>query len=536
MESLPNELLIECFQYLNANELFQSFNRLNHRLNQLIREIRLCVDVSKTNFEEINKNQIYSLTLSNRNQCQIDFYLSANYSQLQYLTLIEVKKYNLPKIKSILPILTQLYCFRLIDSLHLNEQILSIVPIRQLRLLTIDKLFSKVRIFYDISSIVSLTLSSCKINELIRIFHLAVNLKYIQINRLAHVWYMLIEKIQDSRQAIHLNELVIKDYLSNFENLSIILEKTPHLRYLTISSHVFELINAQQWENLLNSSTPYLHRFQFSFEHRCIPDREELVKKINEFQSDFWLKKHQWPVNYIFTDDWTWIYTLPCLEQNFVLRKESNVIISNQAKLESIRHLSMNLDAIVDQTNFSFPNIETLTIKDHRDGRYLIETDFRFIQNFVHLSNVKHLNYKCNFSSTRFLMLVDLIKQLPNLSSIVIDREIMRSFVENHELMIYLNKKIRKLELYNNVSSNDIEKFSNLEQLTCLCDDQQWLETIFERLVYLSRINFKFGKVISQWPRSWFQEQENNFHIKLFHDVEQRDNYEYSIWIIREFD
>jgi hypothetical protein len=43
LELLPNEILIECFRYLNAYDLFYSFDKL-------IRHIPLCID-----FENINK-------------------------------------------------------------------------------------------------------------------------------------------------------------------------------------------------------------------------------------------------------------------------------------------------------------------------------------------------------------------------------------------------------------------------------------------------------------------------------------------------
>lgn len=40
-ELLPNEILLVCFQYFEGNELFDSFDGLNQRLNQLIRQVRL---------------------------------------------------------------------------------------------------------------------------------------------------------------------------------------------------------------------------------------------------------------------------------------------------------------------------------------------------------------------------------------------------------------------------------------------------------------------------------------------------------------
>ena len=69
IEVLPNEILLRCFQYLHAYEIFYSFIQLNYRFNQLIKSIPLYVDFQNTSnklfFEQICdpviKNQIYSL-------------------------------------------------------------------------------------------------------------------------------------------------------------------------------------------------------------------------------------------------------------------------------------------------------------------------------------------------------------------------------------------------------------------------------------------------------------------------------------------
>ena len=75
-EVLPNEILTQCFEYLNAPYLFHSFNQLNHRFNDLIRRIPLCInlkeDLAKSTFENFCtkmssnpgiKDQVFSLNL-----------------------------------------------------------------------------------------------------------------------------------------------------------------------------------------------------------------------------------------------------------------------------------------------------------------------------------------------------------------------------------------------------------------------------------------------------------------------------------------
>ena len=83
LEFLPNEILFECLQYLNAVHIFHSFDQLNYRFNKLIRSIPLHLDfqnIHKLLFDQFCrklssspeiKTQVYSLHLSNDRTCII---------------------------------------------------------------------------------------------------------------------------------------------------------------------------------------------------------------------------------------------------------------------------------------------------------------------------------------------------------------------------------------------------------------------------------------------------------------------------------
>jgi len=75
-EVLPNEILIQCFEHLNALDLFYSFDQLNYRFNYIIRHIPLYVnlegDINKSIFDQfcnqtlLNpqiKDEVYALNL-----------------------------------------------------------------------------------------------------------------------------------------------------------------------------------------------------------------------------------------------------------------------------------------------------------------------------------------------------------------------------------------------------------------------------------------------------------------------------------------
>ncbi len=117
-ELLPNEILLECLKYLDAIDIFYSFDGLNSRFQSLICSIRLLVDmrhVDKFHFDHFcmkmlsNKKiqeQICSLKLSNGEMCQIHIFLSRfslkEFSRLQSLTLVELRNHNTQQLQSML--------------------------------------------------------------------------------------------------------------------------------------------------------------------------------------------------------------------------------------------------------------------------------------------------------------------------------------------------------------------------------------------------------------------------------------------------
>ena len=73
-ELLPNEIIIECLQYLNGPDIFYSFDQLNYRFSTLIRNISLHFDYQQLkrvtynftrNTTRINCAKLTSLCLGN---------------------------------------------------------------------------------------------------------------------------------------------------------------------------------------------------------------------------------------------------------------------------------------------------------------------------------------------------------------------------------------------------------------------------------------------------------------------------------------
>ncbi|CAF4393571.1 unnamed protein product, partial [Adineta steineri] len=106
-ELLPNEILIEFFQYFDAQELFQAFYKLNIRFNTLIQSfhhLKLVFYLNKMITNVINNNDIYTL--------RVDSGINVNltqFSNIRHLKLEWPSNQELQQLCSnVLPYLEQL--------------------------------------------------------------------------------------------------------------------------------------------------------------------------------------------------------------------------------------------------------------------------------------------------------------------------------------------------------------------------------------------------------------------------------------------
>ena len=301
-EFLPNEILLLCFQYLNILDIFHSFDQLNNRFSKLIRTIQF-----ELNFENVRKtifdkfctkmklnpeiqNQIYSLKLSNEDTCgQIDAFLSIfslnEFSSLQSLTLSEIEKENIEKLKIIKP----LSSFHMIcDNIQDNE-IFDILPMFNLRTLSISSLHSIEKRINDTLNITNLTIHDCSLEHLLyHMFKYFPMLKYLNIKYLTRRNRPIETDDNNTYNGIHLKELIIGQLIYDFDEFEVFIKQIPNLKSLTIHAEGdINMINACQWENLIESSLPYLNIFKFNFGCRRNDNDEIILKMFKHFQDDF---------------------------------------------------------------------------------------------------------------------------------------------------------------------------------------------------------------------------------------------------------
>ncbi|UJR11471.1 hypothetical protein I4U23_015650 [Adineta vaga] len=125
-ESLPNDIFIESFRYLNAPDIFHSFDQVNYRFHSLLRNCSLHLnfhEFKKFKFNEFCqtllsqpelKQNIISLQLSNKpTYGQIKSFLSLfslnGFIGLRSLSLIDIQGDSIRQLFPTLPFLSNLY-------------------------------------------------------------------------------------------------------------------------------------------------------------------------------------------------------------------------------------------------------------------------------------------------------------------------------------------------------------------------------------------------------------------------------------------
>ncbi|UJR18941.1 hypothetical protein I4U23_022071 [Adineta vaga] len=512
-KDLPNEIFICCFEYLNAPDIFYAFEYLNPRFYRLIRTIPL-----RLNFENIDKiifdrfcekmldyteiqQQIYSIKLSNDQthgqiQSFFTYFLLTEFTRLRSLTLIEYHSNNIEQLSSILPLLTQLTCLRLIPSLSEGfHTLISKLP----------KLS-----FQQMIPLTKFTVQFPILNDIYQLLPQIPSLQYLNIIRgIQHEPMSSVEINRLHGHVNHLKHLIMSDnILVNTDNLMDIISHMINLQSLTISTcENSDIVNASRWQQLITSSFPYLKIFRFKFSLR---DRNEIIQKYNEFQSDFWIKEHQWYTECLLGNSYDFcIFTIPYLNgirpMNLTYDRIFNIHIDNSKTFDTVTCLHLSNGELKTSSDFYFPNVTSLTI-DSLSTIISKVNEQRFIQSLKRIINLSKLNYlKISICiRTRGLtILLEILKEASCLSSLNIQQSAVDIFKMNKELCQYLSKRIKKLQFSHFTQSDPFDKpsfiksiyriFPNLEQINySMLNESESCLCLLQNLSQLSRLTITF--------------------------------------------
>lgn len=326
LERLPNEILLDIFGYFPGSDLLRIFYGLNFRFNQLLHDrFQYCSfqfnAVSKRDFDIICQQHLPNMAyyipvlhLSDHEQTPIELELFLRYNpsfdrfiQLQSLSLSNIRSYKiLRKILNQcdqLPNLTHLdffHCFIQEDQGDFQWIINHIWSLPKLIHCTIDIITRGHGLFRtptEISSTLqylSIEKMPIKLNQINQLFEYTPNLNCLSMSVLSFV--------DNDYTPILLPTLIdlsiSSPSSSNASNMVNLLQNTPNLRRLNISLST-ELINGNQWEEIIQNHLPNLEDIQLKMKV-TLPMLQDVQGRVhtlmNSYETPFWIDEHRWYV------------------------------------------------------------------------------------------------------------------------------------------------------------------------------------------------------------------------------------------------
>ncbi|CAF2863254.1 unnamed protein product [Rotaria sp. Silwood2] len=487
------------------------------------------------------KNQIISLKLSNEGTCgQIDKFLSLfsleEFSNLQSLTVNELKEETIEILTSLLPSMSQLRCF---DSTDWEDDISPVMQLANLRTLVVNRFFLDYDHLHNSLSIVNLTIHTCSFDELYEIFPFTPMLKYLNAN----ITYSCrsdddraaIEADSNCDKAIHLQKIVFPSFEETFQILKFILKQTRNFKSLTISSKNKTMIDAYGWQDFITSSLPHLNIFNFMFHCGENAYDKSTIFNFKQFQSSFWKEQHHWYTQYILNRDSIYIYTIPYMSTTYELTQYVNICynkeMDNIDKFKNVKKVILDQNVIKEECKFYFGNIESLTLTNKSNEKLLLHgKHIQYMKTIINLDNLRHLSITLECHMNTGQVLYEILKKSPQLTSLVIDPVMLMKVYDDHGACKYLNKRIKKLDIryaqipfsirfY--VTEKFCEIFSNVEYLKCRVRQGHELSLLFTHLSKLA-----FLVVFAPFPDLHFYKvfKEKISNPNVMHDIEFEDD------------
>jgi len=350
-EILPNEIILDLFDYLSLVHLYQSFFALNSRFNKLLcqqfqkfhLDFRL---ISKINFHRVCQNdvlpvidRIIFLHLSNDDNTpqQIEHFLSNDYQLRQFTGLKSISlsclgfQRTLDQIMiecSYLPCLTHLTLTNSHVSMNGNDAQRLFNHIWSLPRLTycyLDNCFVDEDYFPN-PKVISTLLRHLNIRNMTRslstLTRLCQHTPYLR--DLSIMFYDDSNQLDSLLLILSITRLNIyfESSITIFQHL---LQNMPNLYHLTIETSHF-LLNGNQWKEIINKYLLKLKILQFKIGPLVIEEYGEIQfnEIFDSFRTKFWIDEHQWFVQcHLFRQDkpdtryYIDVFTLPYAFENF---------------------------------------------------------------------------------------------------------------------------------------------------------------------------------------------------------------------------
>jgi len=540
MDVLPNELLLECFKYLDALDIFHSFDRLNYRFSTLIRSIPLYLDFLKISTEKYYqtclkllsdtniKQQIYSLKLNSNNGYKMHIIkselLANGFPRLHSLFLIHFDENALHELKIKFTQLSQLRSFHIIGKNLNNSKTVHInIPIPQLHTLTLPRLPNAELFLHRFSSIRKLRVCTSDILTIHSLLNCVTRLQSLYIDNLN-----TFERRPNSPTvndflkiySLHnLKRLSIQCFKGNFPDIAGIFKRLTCLTVLTLKNYQdSKLFDVNQWECLIRSSLTQLKTFNIFLKYSIVNVEEPTINEVyRQFQSDFWMKEHKWYIECMKSCKASTIYTIPYPYQTYIFMPDSNIdfnpTVDRRNAFIFTNYVDIDFNLRTYQCPCYFPYVTSLCL-----GQCCLNEEYLgLLRKVINPTNIIALDIAdtCQFENS--MALTKMLKASPNISTLRISPEKIIALLDDEELCRYLSKMIRILAVMakrgSKVELSQLSKifqtFVNVEKLTCNITKRLSLQLLLESLPNLSELwifNFTFRKSVAIELAQFFAE------------------------------
>ena len=576
-EDFPNEVLLECFKYLNALHLFHSFDHLNDRFCKLIRsmELRLSfaeVSVSthevfrtKTREDPSINAQVISIDLSDKRSFDesnrfLSDYAMKEFPNLKYFRVFikRLERENATKFLLMLSSMPQLRYFSLNQDYHRWEYIsyeeffppLVDIPIEQLQRLHIPILPATIENVGNVVWLLEyLAIEKVTFEQILKIVRYSPHLKELQIK--SYVCEYIYENIKypigRKSCAMNLEKLSIKE-CDDFQGLEYLFSLTPNLKDLTyIAEEEEKMLDAQRWEQLISFFLKNLIHFRFQIS-LCRDGRNASSLNLEEFQSDFWAEEKPWKIRYELSSSSILVHSIPYLSNSYRLshvhKSYHPPSIDPNMIFARVTDLSIGYSMMESSSSYYFSNVECLKLGNdiipsfERERPLFVFENIQRLNELVPLSKIKELFIDSEYEFESPEVIIQLLNASTNLSTLKIDLQLFRVLSStNEQFVLSIQEKIRSLiivphvvprinksVLFDHSYSVDqfCEQYPHLEQITTKVFHPSDLLILLRRLPRLTWIDADIPltdysydpKVVEEWERELIPALMKDFHIR----------------------
>ena len=552
-ESLPNEVLIHFFRYLDAIDIFHSFDHLNWRLSTLIRSLSLCLDLGKVENSILTqfgtklslnpqiKDQIISLIMKNNdafdNFLELSLFVSVNeFTRLEALIFSNSAVTSIDQISSSLPLFPSLRYFSRGSSFDLTGKVLQSLTESIVTRLVVETIPHQAWFSHSFMSLNHLTVESCSINELCDFFNYSPIVQNLNIKNLISYDDRLSDESSASYGSLnHLKRLAIHYYDGQLDSLEVLLQNLPNLKFFMLHSNGdSDMADANRWRNLIKNALPLLDVFKFSFRFYCGDMDYCATDQFRLFQSDFWRDQHNWHIECIVNNNEAFIYTVPYIWDRYEVEFQSNRCysypVNNRDVFVNVTNLTVNIPAMSVIDRYHFPRVRSLTLNNtqlekNHEYAYLRHKHIFSLRNVANLCNITHLEITSNCRLKSPYIMLHLMRDAVHLTSLKIETRILLQVWENAELCECL-KRIKQLEIHRVWTSFDLnceamikicQIFSNMEVFRCEIHQVDTLQTAMDHLSKLANMKFfSYKTFCGNCGDSWLREHRSELDLYSF--------------------